>query len=80
MWYTYIVRCSDNTLYTWITRDLERRIEEHNNSPKWAKYTKARRPVKLVYFEESKDKSNASKRECEIKKLKRSEKVKLIES
>lgn len=74
----YILRCSDNTLYTGITTDIERRIDEHNNSPKGAKYTRNRRPVSLVYSEACEDKSIASKREYAIKKLTRAEKEKLI--
>ena len=49
-WYTYIVQCADLSLYTGITTDLLRRIEEHNSSPNGARYTRARRPVQLVYF------------------------------
>jgi putative endonuclease len=49
MWYVYILECKDKTFYTGITTDLERRIKEHNNSLLGAKYTKSRRPVKLVY-------------------------------
>ena len=50
-WYVYVVRCRDDSLYTGITTELERRIEEHNHSPKGARYTRARRPVELVYSE-----------------------------
>lgn len=77
-WYTYIVKCSDNTLYTGVTTDLERRVNEHNNSDKGAKYTKTRRPVKLVYNETHTDRSSSSKRESEIKKLSRIDKLKII--
>lgn len=77
-WYTYIVKCSDNTLYTGVTTDLERRVNEHNNSDKGAKYTKTRRPVKLVYNETYTDRSSSSKRESEIKKLSRIDKLKII--
>jgi len=76
-WFTYIIRCADNTLYTGISNHLEKRIDSHN-SGNGAKYTKGRGPVKLVYKEKSKDKSTASKREAEIKKLTRKEKLKLI--
>lgn len=72
MWFVYIVECSDGTLYTGITTDLERRIEEHNGSG--AKYTRGRGPVKLVYSAEMKDRSEASKEEYRIKKLTRAEK------
>ena len=77
-WYVYIVKCSDNSLYTGITVDLERRVEEHNTSNKGAKYTKSRRPVHLVYSETHQDRSSASKRESAIKKLSRSEKLILL--
>ena len=79
MYYVYIVKCSDETLYTGISTELERRINEHNTSEKGAKYTRIRRPVKLVYSEEHEDRSSASKREYEIKKkMSRKEKLKLI--
>jgi len=77
-WYVYIVQCSDSSLYTGITVDLERRVEEHNTSNKGAKYTKSRRPVHLVYSETQHDRSSASKRESTIKKLSRSEKLILL--
>jgi putative endonuclease len=75
-----MVQCSDDTLYTGITLDLERRMLEHNSSNKGAKYTRARRPVCLVYSEKHDSRSEASKREYYIKKkLSRKEKLKLIE-
>jgi len=77
-YYVYILQCSDNSLYTGITTDLERRIFEHNNSDKGAKYTKIRRPVILVYNEKCENRSDASKREYEIKKLTRTQKLKII--
>ena len=76
--FVYILKCSDDTLYTGITTDLKRRVDEHNSSDKGAKYTKLRRPVELLYSEEAEDRSSASKREYAIKKLKRSEKLELI--
>ena len=80
MYYVYMVQCADNTLYTGIATELERRVQEHNNSDKGAKYTRARRPVTLVYSERYPDRSTASKREYEIKKkMSRTEKLKLIE-
>ncbi|MEA3433135.1 MAG: GIY-YIG nuclease family protein [Campylobacterota bacterium] len=80
MYYVYMVKCADNTLYTGIATELERRIEEHNGSDKGARYTRIRRPVSLVYSEEYPDRSLASKREYEIKKkMNRAEKLKLIE-
>ena len=81
MYFVYIVKCADNTFYTGIATELERRIEEHNGSDKGAKYTRARRPVSLVYSEEYPDRSSAAKREYEIKKkMSRAQKLKLIES
>ena len=77
-WRVYILRCSDDTLYTGITTDLSRREDEHNNSKLGAKYTRVRRPVKLIYSEHCDDKSSASKREYEIKQLSRKEKLELI--
>jgi putative endonuclease len=76
-----MVKCADETLYTGIATELERRIEEHNSSDKGSKYTRVRRPVHLVYSEEYPDRSLASKREYEIKKkMSRAEKLKLIGS
>ena len=81
MYFVYIVECADGTLYTGISTELERRIQEHNTSEKGAKYTRIRRPVKLVYSESYPNRSSASKREYEIKKkMNRAEKLKLIES
>lgn len=81
MYYVYIVKCGDETLYTGIARELERRVDEHNGSDKGAKYTRVRRPVILVYSEEYPDRSSASKREYEIKKkMSRAEKLNLIAS
>ena len=76
--YTYILECSDTTLYTGYTNDLEKRLAEHNGSKLGAKYTKARRPVILKYSESFATKSEAMKRECEIKKLSRKEKLRLF--
>jgi len=77
-YFVYILECSDKTLYTGIATDLERRLDEHNNSDKGAKYTKIRRPLKLVYSEEAENRSSASKREYEIKKLSREKKLEII--
>ena len=77
MFYTYILECSDRTLYCGYTTNIEKRVEIHNQG-KGAKYTKSRLPVRLVYFEEFETKSMALKRECAIKKLKREEKLKLF--
>ena len=77
-WKLYMLRCGDGTLYTGISTDVERRLEEHR-SGKGAKYTRSRGPLELVYWEECGDKSTALKRECEIKALPRAEKLKLTE-
>jgi len=81
MYYVYIVKCADETLYTGIATELERRVDEHNGSDKGAKYTRIRRPVTLVYSEKYPDRSSASKREYEIKKkMSRAEKLALIKT
>ena len=77
--YVYILKCSDNTLYTGWTTSLEKRIKAHI-SGKGAKYTRVRLPVEIVYFEEFQDKKEAMKREYAIKQLSRQEKLKLIDS
>ena len=76
--FVYIVRCSDNSLYTGYTNNIEARINKHN-AGKGAKYTKIRRPVVLVYQEMYETKSEALRREYEIKTFTRQRKLKLIE-
>jgi len=78
-YFVYILECSDGSLYTGITKDVSKRLDEHNSKDTGAKYTKARRPVKLVYQESLKDRSSASKREYEIKQFTRSKKLQLIQ-
>ena len=79
MWFVYIVRCADGTLYTGIARDVTRRVEEHNsNNLLAANYTRARRPVALVHREAVKTRSAAARREYEIKQMTRHEKDALI--
>jgi putative endonuclease len=78
MYHLYILECADETLYTGITTDLARRMAEHGGSKLGAKYTFARRPVKLVYSKKFKNRSAASKEEARIKKLKKTEKLELI--
>lgn len=67
--------CADGSLYTGVTTDIERRVREHNGVLKGAKYTRARQPVELVYSEKAKDRSRAQKREAELKKISREEKL-----
>jgi putative endonuclease len=78
MYYLYILKCSDKTLYTGITVDLKRRVREHNSSRRGSKYTAARRPVKLVYTKKFRNRSEAAKAEYRIKQLSKKEKLKLI--
>ncbi len=78
-WKVYVLRCADDTLYTGVTTDLKRRLNEHNSSDKGAKYTKSKRPVELVYYENRDDKVDAMQREYAIKKLSRKEKLELID-
>lgn len=80
MWYLYIARCKDDTLYTGITTDPTRREKEHNNDNRLgAKSLKSKRPVKIVYVERYESQTDARKREIEIKSWKRKYKLKLIE-
>ena len=74
-WHVYIVRCRDGTFYTGIARMLETRIEQHNSGEAGARYTRSRRPVKLVYAEEAPSRSAALKREYEIKRMPRASKM-----
>ena len=74
----YIVRCSDGTLYTGWTTNIERRLQDHN-AGRGGRYTRSRRPVELVYLEPQVDARAARLREASLKKLKRSEKLKLAE-
>ena len=76
-WYVYILKCADETLYTGITTDIDRRLAEHESGT-GAKYTKGRAPLRLVYREECVNRSVASKREMEIKSLPRNKKDCLI--
>lgn len=77
-YFVYILECKDGSLYTGITKDVPKRLDEHNTKDSGAKYTKIRRPVKLIYQESSENRSTASKREYEIKKFPRVKKLQLI--
>jgi len=80
-WYVYILKCNDETLYTGITTDLDRRVKEHNSDNQLgAKYTKARRPVTLSYSEPYDNRSQASQREYQIKKYSRAKKLRLVDN
>lgn len=78
MYYLYILKCADKTLYTGITTDIKRRTAEHNSTKLGAKYTASRRSVKVVFIKKFKNRSSASKEEARIKKLKRIKKLELI--
>ncbi len=78
MWKVYILRCKDDTFYTGVTNNLQRRVKEHNSSKLGAKYTRARRPVELVYYENCDDKINAMQREYAIKQLSKEKKLELL--
>lgn len=78
-WQVYMIRCSDDSLYTGITNNLERRWQQHINR-QGAKYFRGRQPMEIVYLEASGDRGSASRREAAIKKLQRCEKERLIQS
>ncbi len=67
-WFVYLLRCADGSLYTGITTDLKRRLHEHNHTAAGARYTRARRPVELHYYEEAVDRSEAGKREHSLRR------------
>ncbi len=79
MWYLYILRLSDGSLYTGIAKDVERRIEQHEEG-NGSKYVRSRLPCKLVHVEEMKNRSEALKREAEIKKWNKEKKEDLVSS
>ncbi len=76
-WYVYIAYCADGSLYTGVAKDVGERIVQHN-SGRGAKYTRSRRPLELAYVEPREDRSSALRREAEIKRLSRSNKLALI--
>jgi putative endonuclease len=77
-WYVYIIRASDESLYTGITTDVQRRFDEHRGTEKGARYFRGRQPLEIVYRENHPDRSSALRREADIKKLPRNQKLKLI--
>jgi len=79
-WYVYIAICSDNSLYTGITTDLNRRLKEHNSTANGAKYTRSRRPVRIVFSEQFDNRSLASKKEYSLKKMTHQQKIMLIDT
>ncbi len=79
VWYTYIVRCQDHTLYTGIAKDPEKRLAAHNTGKNGAKYTRSRRPVHLVYLEPFPSRAAAAKREYALKQLDLAAKLQLLQ-
>ncbi len=77
-WFVYFLRCNDNSLYAGITTDIDRRLHQHNHTKLGAKYTRAKRPVTLAFLEAALDKSTASKREYQLKKLTKIQKERLV--
>lgn len=80
MYFVYLLSCADGSIYTGITTNLERRFAEHEAGKRGAKFTRARKPVRYLHFEEYENRSLASKREAEIKALSRAGKLKVAES
>lgn len=78
-WFVYVIRCSDDSLYTGVTTDIERRFNEHAGNAKGAKYFNGRQPLEVVYSEAGHDRSSACQREATIKKLSRAGKLALAE-
>lgn len=76
-WFVYVVRCRDGSLYTGISTDVQARVARHN-AGSGARYTRARRPVRLLYIERKRNRSNALRREAAIKSLSRAEKLELL--
>jgi len=79
-WFVYIVECSEGSYYTGITRDVEKRVTQHNGGAGGAKFTRVRRPVVLVFVEKTDTRSTALKREYEIKQLTREKKQELVKN
>lgn len=77
-WYVYFLRCNDNSLYTGITTDVNRRLHQHNHTKLGAKYTRAKRPVTLAFIETVPDKSTACKREYQLRNLSKLKKEQLV--
>ena len=77
-WFLYVVHCSDGTLYTGVTTDVSRRVHEHNTASRGAKYTKTRRPVRLIYWIDFETRSSAQRAEYKFKKLTRKQKDEII--
>lgn len=77
-WFVYMLRCADNSLYTGVTTNVERRIAEHNAEKSVTKYTRVRQPVSVAYQEKAESRSEACKREAQLKKLTKKDKEALV--
>ena len=77
-WYVYVIRASDNSLYTGVTTDVQRRFKEHCGTQKGARYFRGRQPIEVVYSDACPDRGSALRREAAIKKLPRAQKLKMI--
>ena len=77
-WYVYVIRASDDSLYTGVTTDVQRRFNEHCGTEKGAKFFRGRQPLEVVFTESHPDRSSAQRREADIKKLTRDQKLDLI--
>ena len=80
MWYLYVLLCADGTYYTGVTTEMDRRLAEHNGSVRGAKYTRTRRPVRLVYCRAYEDRSSAQKAEHAFKRYSHAQKKQIVES
>ncbi len=79
-WFVYIIRSDDDSLYTGVTTDIERRFSEHAGGVRGARFFNGRKPVKVVYTEEGHTRSSACRREAEIKKMSRQDKIKMLKA
>lgn len=77
-WFVYLVRCRDNSLYTGIATDVQRRLQEHAGAPRGARYLRGKGPLELVFHAEAGDRSRASRLEARIKQLPRAQKLRLV--
>ena len=77
-WFVYMLRCADDSLYTGVTTDVERRVAEHNAKKSVTRYTRVRQPVSLTYFEKAESRSDACKRESQLKKLTKKQKEAIV--
>lgn len=80
IWFVYIIRSDDGSFYTGVTTDVARRFGEHADGPRGARYFNGRKPLEVVYTEQGHTRSSASRREAEIKKMSRQDKIRLLKT